>query len=123
MLTPGWPDDPGTVEEAKAHPEVFANKSIGEVADHYGAVIQALDKKPAVVGHSFGGLLAQMVAGRGLSAATVAVDAAPFRGVLPLHDFGPAVLSSPVLENPPQQTPGHSPDLRPVPLCLRQRGR
>jgi non-heme chloroperoxidase len=98
-LTPGWPDDPATVEEAKAHPEVFANKSIGEVADHYGAVVEALDKKPAVVGHSFGGLLAQMVAGRGLSAATVAVDAAPFRGVLPLP-ISALRSSSPVLENP-----------------------
>jgi non-heme chloroperoxidase len=98
-LTPGWPDDPGTVEEAKAHPEVFANKSIGEVADHYGDVIEALDKKPAVVGHSFGGLLAQMVAGRGLSAATVAVDAAPFRGVLPLP-ISALRSSSPVLGNP-----------------------
>jgi len=83
-LTPGWPDDPQTVEDAKAHPEVFANKSIGDVAEHYAAVIQALDKKPAVIGHSFGGLLAQIVAGRGLAAATVAIDAAPFRGVLPL---------------------------------------
>src|SRR5271163_3346954 len=66
-LTPGWPDDPETVEEARAHPEVFANKSIGDVADHYAALIGQLDKKPAVIGHSFGGLLAQMVAGRGLS--------------------------------------------------------
>ncbi len=98
-LTPGWPDDPGTVEEAKAHPEVFANKSIGDVAEHYATVIEALDKKPAVVGHSFGGLLAQMVAGRGISAVTVAVDAAPFRGVLPLP-ISALRSSSPVLENP-----------------------
>jgi pimeloyl-ACP methyl ester carboxylesterase len=98
-LTPGWPDDPQTVEEAKAHPEVFANKSIGEVADHSAAVIGALEKKPAVIGHSFGGLLAQMVAGRGLSAATVAVDAAPFRGVLPLP-ISALRSSKPVLENP-----------------------
>ncbi len=98
-LTPGWPDDPQTVEEAKAHPEVFANKSIGDVADHYASVIGALDKKPAVIGHSFGGLLAQMVAGRGLSAATVAVDAAPFRGVLPLP-ISALRSSKPVLENP-----------------------
>ena len=98
-LTPGWPDDPQTVEEAKAHPDVFANKSIGDVADHYASVIEALDKKPAVIGHSFGGLLAQMVAGRGLSAATVAVDAAPFRGVLPLP-ISALRSSKPVLENP-----------------------
>jgi pimeloyl-ACP methyl ester carboxylesterase len=98
-LTPGWPDDPQTVEEAKAHPEVFANKSIGDVADHYADVIGALEKKPAVIGHSFGGLLAQMVAGRGLSAATVAVDAAPYRGVLPLP-ISALRSSKAVLENP-----------------------
>jgi non-heme chloroperoxidase len=98
-LTPGWPDDPQTVEEANANPEVFANKSIGEVADHYAEVLGALTKKPAVIGHSFGGLLAQIVAGRGLSAATVAVDAAPFRGVLPLP-VSALRAASPVLENP-----------------------
>jgi pimeloyl-ACP methyl ester carboxylesterase len=97
-LTPGWPDDPETVEEANAHPEVFANKTVGQVADHYAAVIGKLDKKPAVIGHSFGGLLAQMVAGHGLSAATVAIDAAPFRGVLPLP-ISALKSSSPVLGN------------------------
>src|SRR3981189_3400649 len=70
-LTPGWPDDPDTVEEANAHPEVFAHKTVGQVADHYAAVIGRLEKKPAVVGHSFGGLLTQIVAGRGLAAASV----------------------------------------------------
>jgi non-heme chloroperoxidase len=98
-VAPGWPDDPQTVEEAKANPEVFANKGIGEVADHYAEVIGALNKKPAVIGHSFGGLLAQIVAGRGLSAATVAIDAAPFRGVLPLP-VSALRSASPVLENP-----------------------
>src|SRR5918994_1164808 len=62
-LTPGWPDDPDTVEEAKAHPEVFAGKSIGQVADHFEQIIRGLDRKPAVVGHSFGGLLTQILAG------------------------------------------------------------
>src|SRR5438552_15995653 len=47
-LTPGWPDDPETVEEAKAHPELFAGKSVGEVADHFETVIRTLDRKPAV---------------------------------------------------------------------------
>src|SRR5438270_11507788 len=83
-LTPGWPDDPDTVEEANAHPEVFAGKTVGQVADHYSAIIERLDKKPAILVHSFGGLLVQSVAGRRLSAATVAIGAAPFRGVLPL---------------------------------------
>ncbi len=83
-LTPGWPDDPESVEEANAHPEVFANKTVGQVADHYAAVIGKLQRKPAVIGHSFGGLLTHIIAGQGLSAASVAIDAAPFRGVLPL---------------------------------------
>src|SRR6195256_5937374 len=62
-LAPGWPDDPETVEEAKAHPEVFAHKTVKQVADHFEDVIGQLKKKPAVIGHSFGGLLTQMVAG------------------------------------------------------------
>ena len=98
-LTPGWPDDPETVEEANAHPEVFAGKSIGDVADHYAAVIGRLTKKPAVIGHSFGGLLTQILAGRGLSAASVAIDPAPFRGVLPLP-ISALRSGSPVLGNP-----------------------
>src|SRR6478672_9295000 len=67
-LTPDWPDDPETVEEARAKPDV----------------IDKLEKKPAAMGHSTGGLLAQMLAGRGFSAATVAIDPGVFRGVLPL---------------------------------------
>jgi non-heme chloroperoxidase len=98
-VNPGWPDDPETVEEANAHPEVFAHKTVGQVADHYSEIIARLDKKPVVLGHSFGGLLVQMVAGRGLAAATVAIDPAPFRGVLPLP-FSALKSASPVLGNP-----------------------
>src|SRR6266699_982978 len=98
-VAPGWPNDPETVEEARAHPEVFAGKKVGQVADHVGDVIGKLNKKPTVVGHSFGGLLAQIIAGRGLSAATVAIDPAPFRGVLPLP-FSSLKSASPVLANP-----------------------
>ncbi len=98
-VQPGWPDDPETVEEANAHPEVFAHKTIGQVADHYAEVIGQLKKKPAVVGHSFGGLLVQIIAGRGLAAATVAIDPAPFRGVLPLP-YSALKAGSPVLGNP-----------------------
>ena len=83
-VTPGWPDDPETVAEAKAHPEVFAGKGIGEIADYEERIIHRLDKKPAIVGHSFGGLLTQVLAGRGLAAVSVAISPAPFRGVLPL---------------------------------------
>jgi non-heme chloroperoxidase len=98
-VAPGWPDDPETVAEANANPEVFAKKSIKEVADHVDEVIQKLSAKPAVVGHSFGGLLAQILAGRGLSAASVAIDPAPFRGVLPLP-ISALRSASPALKNP-----------------------
>jgi len=83
-LTPVWPDDPETVEEARANPDVLAKKTVGQVADHTAEVIAELERKPAVIGHSTGGLLAQILAGRGLSAVTVAIDPGVFRGVLPL---------------------------------------
>src|SRR6476619_1257122 len=83
-VTPDWPDDPESVEQARADPDVLAKKTLKQVADHTEEVISRLDEKPAVMGHSTGGLLAQMLAGRGLSAATVAIDPGVFRGVLPL---------------------------------------
>src|SRR3954453_6652503 len=111
-LTPGWPDDPDTVEEANAHPEVFAKKTVGQVADHFDEIIGGLTRKPAVIGHSFGGLLAQIVAGRGLAAATGAVSPAPFRGGLPLP-FSALKPPSPVLGNPANRN-------RAVPLTYDQ---
>jgi non-heme chloroperoxidase len=98
-LTPSWPDDPDTVAQAKAHPEVFANKSVGDVADHFEDVIRGLKKKPAVIGHSFGGLLTQILAGRGVAKVSVAIDPAPFRGVLPLP-ISSLRSASPVLKSP-----------------------
>jgi pimeloyl-ACP methyl ester carboxylesterase len=111
-VSPGWPDDPDTVEEALANPEAFADKTIGQVADHYANVIGQLSRKPAVIGHSFGGLLAQIVAGRGLAAVTVAIDPAPFRGIpqLPLSALR---AGSPVLSNPANRH-------RAVPLTYEQ---
>ena len=98
-VTPSWPDDPETVEEARAHPEVLAGKTLAQVADHVAEVIEALDRKPIVMGHSTGGLLAEIIADRGLSAATVAIDPGPFRGVLPLP-ISTLKASAPVLKNP-----------------------
>jgi len=97
-LTPDWPDDPATVEGARAEPEVLARKTLKQVADHTTQVINGLNKKPAIIGHSTGGLLAEMLAGRGLSAATVAIDPGVFRGVLPLpvsvlRGVGPFLLN------------------------------
>jgi pimeloyl-ACP methyl ester carboxylesterase len=111
-LSPGWPDDPGTVDEAKQQPEVFAHKSVGQIADHMQDVITKLTRKPAVIGHSFGGLLTQILAGRGRSAVSVAIDPAPFRGVLPLPIS--ALRSAwPVLRNPANRG-------RAVPLTYEQ---
>src|SRR5262245_63164310 len=83
-LTPDWPDDPESVEVARAEPEALAGKTLKQVADHTTEVVKALDKKPILIGHSTGGLLAEMLAGRALSAVTVAIDPGVFRGVLPL---------------------------------------
>ena len=111
-LQPGWPDDPDTVEEANAKPEVFAHKTVGQVADHFEVIIRGLNKKPAVIGHSFGGLLVQMLSGRGVAAATVAIDPGPFRGVLPLPLT--ALKSAwPVLGNPANRN-------RAIPLTYEQ---
>src|SRR5258708_31784819 len=98
-LAPVWPDEPDTVEEAKGDPEVFAHKRIKQVTQHYVDAIRQLKTKPAVIGHSFGGLIAQMLADAGVAAVTVAIDAAPFRGVPPLP-LSALKAASPVLGNP-----------------------
>ena len=98
-VVPGWPDDPETVGDANAHADVLANKTIGQIADYEERIVRRLNRKPALVGHSFGGLIVQILAGRGLSAATVAISPAPFRGVLPLP--ASSIKSGwPVLKNP-----------------------
>jgi len=111
-LTPGWPDDPETVAEANANPDVLAHKTVGQVADHFEEIVRALTKKPAIIGHSFGGLLTQILAGRGCSAASVAIDPAPFRGVLPLP-ISALKSAWPVLGNPANRN-------RAVPLTYEQ---
>jgi len=111
-IAAGWPDDPENVEAAKAHPEVFAHKSVGQIADHLEGVIGGLTQKPAIVGHSFGGLLTQILAGRGLARVSVALDPAPFRGVLPLP-VSALRSAAPVLGNPANYN-------RAVPLTYEQ---
>ena len=98
-LAPGWPDDPETVAQANDNPEVFAHKRIQQVTDHYADAIGQLKRKPAIVGHSFGGLIAQQLADRGFSAVTVAIDPPGFRGVLPLP-LSELKSGAPVLSNP-----------------------
>src|SRR4051794_21043856 len=79
-VTAGWPDDPQTVEEAKAKPEVFAGKSVGDIADYVAGLVEQLDTKPVVVGPSFGGLMTQIVAGRGFGGGPGGVNPPPLPG-------------------------------------------
>src|SRR5258708_1943824 len=113
-LAPGWPDDPETLEEAHDDPEVFAHKRIKQVPDHSVDAIRQLKRKPAVIGHSFGGLIAQMVAGEGVAAVTVAIDPAQFRGVLPLP-LSAIKSSSAVLGNPLNYSRAVPPTHQPFP--------
>ncbi|MGO4689167.1 alpha/beta hydrolase [Glaciibacter sp. 2TAF33] len=98
-VAPGWPDDPDSVEDARRDPDVFAKKMVNQVTDHYLEAIGELQHEPAVIGHSFGGLIAQKIAGDGAAAATVSIDNAPFRGVLPLPASS-LKSAAPVLANP-----------------------
>lgn len=94
-----WPGDQATYALAHAHPETLAGTSVADVADHVAEVVAQLDTEPVLIGHSFGGLLVQMVAGRGVAAATVSIDPAPSQGVLPLP-LSTLKASFPVLGHP-----------------------
>lgn len=98
-IAPGWPDDPATTSEARANPQAFAGKSVGQVTSHMAEAIAALRHKPAIIGHSFGGLITQQLAGQGLGTASVPIDSGPFRGVLPLP-LSALRSASPVIGNP-----------------------
>src|SRR5258705_114454 len=98
-LNPDWPGDAATVEESRANKKAIANHGIKEVADGYAKVISTLPSKPILIGHSFGGLMVQILLGKGLGAAGIAIDPAPIKGVwqLPLSALK---ASFPVLGNP-----------------------
>jgi pimeloyl-ACP methyl ester carboxylesterase len=83
-VAPGWPREPATVQEARDHPDVVADITINEATEHYATVIAGLDPAPVVIGHSFGGLIAEKLLGEGIGAAAVAIDPAQIKGVLPL---------------------------------------
>ncbi|WP_322762764.1 alpha/beta hydrolase [Frankia sp. Cr2] len=97
--TPEWPGAGATVEEARGNPEAQAGKGLNEIISHHGDFLQTFAAKPIVIGHSFGGLIAQSLLGQNLAAAAIAIDPAQIRGVLPLPV---AQLKSafPVLRNP-----------------------
>ena len=98
-LNPPWPGDSPTVAECRANPQAIANRGVKEIADSYATVIATLSEPPIVIGHSFGGLIAQVLLGRGIAAAGVAIDPAPVKGVWQLP-FSALKASFPVLGNP-----------------------
>ena len=119
-LAPGWPDDPEHRRGGEQAPRGLRPQEVGQIADHFGDVIGKLTKKPALIGHSFGGLITQILAGRGAAAVSVAIDPAPFRGVLPLPIS--ALKSAAAGDRQPgQPRPRRPAHLRPVPVRLRQR--
>ena len=96
---PGWPGDPDTVDEARANPDALANQGIDDVTEHFGKIIDGLDEPPLLIGHSFGGLIAQKLLGEGRGAAAVAIDAAQIKGDLPLP-LSALHAALPVFKNP-----------------------
>jgi len=96
---PGWPGDPDTVEEARQNPESIADHGIDDVVEHYAALIAALPAPPILIGHSFGGMIAQKLLGQDRAAAAVAIDAAQIKGVLPLP-LSALKATLPVFKNP-----------------------
>src|SRR5262249_46535309 len=98
-LAPGWPGDGDTVELTRANPDAVGDKGIDDVADHFAAIIDGLPAPPIMIGHSFGGMIAQKLLGQGRGAAAVAIDAAQIKGVwaAPLSALRSAL---PVFKNP-----------------------
>jgi len=98
-VAPGWPGDGATVEESRANPDAIADHGIDDVVEHYAKIIASLDAKPILIGHSFGGMIAQKLLGQDLAAAAVAIDAAQIKGVLPLP-LSAVRATLPVFKNP-----------------------
>jgi pimeloyl-ACP methyl ester carboxylesterase len=98
-IAPGWPGEPNTVHAARENPDLVADTGIDDAVAHFAEIIGALDAKPIIIGHSFGGLLAEKLLGQDLAAAAVAIDPAQIKGVLPLP-LAQIRAALPVLGNP-----------------------
>jgi pimeloyl-ACP methyl ester carboxylesterase len=96
---PGWPGDPATVEQANADPDRFAGYGIEDIVEHHKRYIGGLNERPVVVGHSFGGLIAQRLLAEDFAVAAVAIDPAPIKGVLRLP-ISSLRVAWPALRNP-----------------------
>jgi len=98
-IAPGWPGDPDTVEATRANPEALADHGIDEVTGHYAKIIEQLPTTPVLVGHSFGGMIAEKLLGEDYGAGAIAIDAAQIKGVLPLP-LSSLHSTLPVFKNP-----------------------
>src|SRR5215468_5668199 len=98
-VAPEWPGTPESPEEARAHPDRIPPSGIKDVADHYTKIIEALPSRPIIIGHSFGGLVTQVLVSRGLAVGAVAIDPAPIKGVINLPPSSLRVASV-ALRNP-----------------------
>jgi pimeloyl-ACP methyl ester carboxylesterase len=98
-VAPGWPGIPDTVELARADPDSIADHGIEDVTRHYAGIIEALPERPILIGHSFGGMIAEKLLGEDYGAAAVAIDAAQIKGVLPLP-LSALRSTLPVFKNP-----------------------
>ncbi len=99
VIARSWPGMDGDIEALRRDPSPIATLGITEVVDHYEAIIRGLDKPPILIGHSFGGLMTQILLDRGLGAAGVAIASAAAKGVLILP-FSTIKVVAPVLGNP-----------------------
>jgi len=99
VLAPGWPGEPETVELARANPDSVADKGIDDIVEHFASIIADLDTSPVLVGHSFGGMIAEKLLGQNRATAAIAIDAAQIKGVLPLP-LSSLRSTLPVFKNP-----------------------
>jgi len=98
-IAPEWPGTPDTVLEARESADTIADHGIDDVTDHYIGIIENLGEAPILIGHSFGGMIAEKILGLGHAAAAVAIDAAQIKGVLPLP-LSALHSTLPVFKNP-----------------------
>lgn len=96
-LAPAWPGKDRPIEAIRADPSPLAGLGIGEIADHYEHLIRALPEPPILIGHSFGGLIVQILLDRGLGVAGVAIDSAPPRGIWAFEPTAIRALASVLL--------------------------
>jgi pimeloyl-ACP methyl ester carboxylesterase len=99
VSAPEWPRKQGDVEELREATDEIEGLGLTEIVDHYEEQINALDEPPVLVGHSFGGLIVELLLDRGLGRAGVAMSPAPPKGILVLP-FSSLKAAAPALAHP-----------------------